>query len=95
MSGVKSKTPEEMMDSMPYPDLTTCDGEPNYKLLVCAIDFIVTANTGILAIEAGTTAVDSNNQNITYTDNKRCYQEWQSLEQACKNQFIKSIQKST
>ena len=118
------------MASMPYLELTTCDGEPNYKLLVpirneikenyssiplvaggvdngylggimentayakvCATAFTVPADPGSLTIEAGTTAVDSNNQNRTYTENKRCYQEWQSLERACKNQLIKSIPK--
>ena len=130
MSGVKFQTPEEIMASMPYPELTTCDGEPNYKLLVtirneikenyasipsvargaengylgeimanaaystvCATTFTVPADPGALTIEAGTTAVDSNHQNRTYTENKRCYQEWQSLEQACRNQLIKSIPK--
>ena len=34
MSGDKIQTSEEIMASMPYPELTTCDGEPNYKLLV-------------------------------------------------------------
>ena len=34
MSGVKFQAPEEIMASMPYPELTTRDGEPNYKLLV-------------------------------------------------------------
>ena len=34
MSGVKFQTPEEIMVSMPYPEPTTRDGEPNYKLLV-------------------------------------------------------------
>ena len=34
MSGVKFQTPEEIMASMPYPELTTCDREPNYKGLV-------------------------------------------------------------
>ena len=34
MSGVKFQTPEEIMASMRYPELTTCNGEPNYKLLV-------------------------------------------------------------
>ena len=97
---------------MSYPELTTCDGEPNYKLLVtirneikenydsipsvagegdngclggimanpdyaivCAVAFTVPAYPGALTIKAGTTAVDFNNQNRTYTENKRCYQE--------------------
>ena len=34
MSRLKFQTPEEIMASMPYPDLTTCHGEPKYKLLV-------------------------------------------------------------
>ena len=34
MSEVKIQTPEEIMARMPYPELTTCDGEPNYKVLV-------------------------------------------------------------
>ena len=58
---------------------------------VCSTAFTVPADTGVLEIEAGTTAVDSNNQKRTYTENKRCYQYWQSLERACKNQLIKSI----
>ena len=112
MSRVKLHTHEEIMAYMPYPELTTCDGEPTYKLLVkirneikenyasipsvagggdngylgeimanaayatvCATDFTVTAGPGALTIEARTSAVDSNNQNRTYTENKRCYQE--------------------
>ena len=34
ISGVKFQTPVEIMASMPYPELTSCDGKPNYKLLV-------------------------------------------------------------
>ena len=34
MSGVKFQTPEEIMTRMQYPELTTCNVEPNYKLLV-------------------------------------------------------------
>ena len=34
MSGFKFHTPEEIMANMPYPELTTFDVEPNYKLLV-------------------------------------------------------------
>ena len=97
---------------MSYPDLTTCNGEPNYKLLVtirneikenyasipsvvgggdngylggiienaayatvCATAFTVPVDPGALTIEVITTAVDSKNQNRTYTENKRCYQE--------------------
>ena len=41
---------------------------------VFATAFIVTADTGALKIEAGTTSVDSNNQNRIYTNNKRFYQ---------------------
>ena len=118
------------MASMPYLELTTCDGEPNYKSIVtirneikenyasipsvagggdngylggitanaayatvCATAFAVPADPGALTIETGTSEVDINNQNRTYTENKRCYQECQSLEQACKNQLIKSIPK--
>ena len=46
---------------------------------VCAIEFTVPVDPGALALEAGTTSVDSNNQNIAYTENKICYQECQSL----------------
>ena len=111
MAGVKFQTPEEIMESMPYPELTTCDGEPNYKLLVtirneikdnyasipsvagggdngylggimsnvayatvCATSLTVPADPGALTLEAVTTAVDSNNKNRAYTENKRCYQ---------------------
>ena len=110
MSGVKFQTPEEIMAGMPYPELTTCDGEPNYKLFVtirnkikenyalipsvagggkngylggimenaayetvCATAFTVKDDTEALTIEAGTTSGESNNQDITYTENKRCY----------------------
>ena len=38
MSGVKFQTPEEIVVSMPYPEPTTRDGEPNYKLLVITIN---------------------------------------------------------
>ena len=130
MSGVKFQTPEEIMAGMPYPEFTTFDGEPNYKLLVtirneinenyayipsvagegdngylggimansayatfCTTAFTVPADPGSLTIDAGTTAVDYKNQNRTYTENKRCYPEWQSLEMSCKNQLIKSIPK--
>ena len=55
--------------------------------------FIIPDDPVALTLEAGTTTVDSNNQYRTYTENKRCYQEWQSLERACKNQLIKSIPK--
>ena len=47
---------------------------------VCDIAFTVQADTVALTTEAGITAVDYNKQNRTYTENKRCYQEWQSLE---------------
>ena len=43
---------------------------------VCVTTFTVPADPGALPIEARTTSVDYNNQNRTYTDNKRCYQEW-------------------
>ena len=108
MSGVKFQTPEEIMASMPYPELTTFDGEPNYKLLVtirngikencasipsfagggdngylgvimsnaayaivCDTAFTVPEDPGTLTLEAGTTAVDSNNKNRAHTENKR------------------------
>ena len=60
---------------------------------VCATAFTVPADPGVLTIYVVTTAVDSNKQNRTYTKNKRCYQECQSLEWACKNQLIKYISK--
>ena len=60
---------------------------------VCDTAFTVPADPEALKIQAGTTSVDSNNQNRTYTENKRCYPEWQSLEMSCKNQLIKSITK--
>ena len=60
---------------------------------MCATAFTVPADPGAFTLEAGTTSVDSNNQNRAYTENKRCYQEWQSLESACKNQLTKSISK--
>ena len=41
---------------------------------VCATEFTVPADPGALTLEAGTTSVDSNNQNRAYTENKRCYQ---------------------
>ena len=118
------------MASMSYPEITTCNGEPNYKLLVtiineikdnyasipsvggggdngylgvimsnavyatvCATSFTVPEDPGTLTLEAGTTAVDSNNQNKAHTENKRCYQEWQIIEMACRNQLIKLITK--
>ena len=34
MLGVKFQTLEEIMASMPFPELTTCNGEPHCKLLV-------------------------------------------------------------
>ena len=34
MSGIKFQKTEEIIASMPYPELTTYDGEPNYKLLI-------------------------------------------------------------
>ena len=34
MSGVKFQISGEIMEIMSYPDLTTCNVEPNYKLLV-------------------------------------------------------------
>ena len=60
---------------------------------MCATAFTVPDDPGALTIEAGTTAVDYNNQNRTYPENKRFCQEWQSLELTCKNQLIKSIPK--
>ena len=46
-----------------------------------------------MTLEAGTTSVESNNQNRAYTENKRCYQELQSLEREYRNQIIESIPK--
>ena len=60
---------------------------------VCATAFTEPVDPGELTREAGTTGVDSKNQNIPHTENKRCYQEWQSLKWACKNQLIKVIPK--
>ena len=60
---------------------------------LCAIAFKVPTDTGALKLEAIRTAVDSNNQNRAYTENKRCYQDCQSLERACNNQLIKAIPK--
>ena len=60
---------------------------------VCVTALTVPADPGALTIEAVTTAVDSNDQDTSYTENKRRYQEWQILEQACRNQIIKSIPK--
>ena len=132
LSGVKFHKPTDIMLSMPYPELTTCDEEPNYKLLVkirneikenyssipsvagggdngylggimsnaayatvFATAFTVLEDPVALTIEAGTTTVDSYNQNRAHTENKRCYQELQSLERSFKNQLIKLIPKST
>ena len=104
MSGVKIQTPEEIMASMPYAEITTCDGKFNYKLLVtirnerkenyasipsvagggdngylgdimtnaayatvCDTASTVPADPVSLTLEAGTTSVDSNNQNRSYT----------------------------
>ena len=46
-----------------------------------------------MTLEAGTTSVESNNQNRAYTENKGCYQELQSLEREYRNQIIESIPK--
>ena len=41
---------------------------------VCAAEFTVPADPGVLTLEMSTTAVDSNNQTRAHTENKRCYQ---------------------
>ena len=60
---------------------------------MCATAFTVPADPREFTLEAGTTSVDSNNRNRAYTENKRCYQEWQSLEREYRNQLIKLITK--
>ena len=60
---------------------------------VCATEFTVPEDPGELELEADTTAVYSNNQNRAHTENKRCYQEWQSIESTRRNQLINSIPK--
>ena len=115
---------------MPYSELTSCDEEHNYKLLVtirnkikenyasipsvagggdnvyfdgiianaayvtvCATAFTVPDDPGALTLEGVTTELDYNNQIRSYIENKRCYQECQSLERACNNQLITLIPK--
>ena len=53
MSGVKIQTPEEIMASIPYPELKTCDGEPNYKLLVITINEIKDNYASIPSVAGG------------------------------------------
>ena len=53
MSGVKFQTPEDIMTSMPYPELTTCDEEPNYKLLVTIRNEIKENYASIPSVEGG------------------------------------------
>ena len=53
MLGVKFQTPEEVLASMPYPELTTCDVEPNYKFFVTIINEIKDNYASIPSVAGG------------------------------------------
>ena len=53
MSGVKFQISGEIMEIMSYPDLTTCNVEPNYKLLVTIINEIKENCASIPSVAGG------------------------------------------